>query len=219
MSSTVIELNKVTFGYHADRPVLQELDWVVPAGARVGIVGANATGKSTLLHICMGLRRVQSGDVVVYGQRRVTERDFREVRARMGLLFQDSDNQLFCPTVLDDVAFGPLHLGATPAAAQTAAREALKTVGLPGYEERITSRLSAGEKKCVALATNLAMQPDTLLLDEPTSFLDEPSRARLLDVLARLSVTLVMVSHDHEFMKALTTTRYCLRDGRLVTDG
>lgn len=216
MSTAVIELNGITFGYGDDRPVLHDLNWTVPPGARVGVSGANATGKSTLLHICMGLRRAQSGSVKIYGKQCLTERDFHEVRARMGLLFQDSDDQLFCPTVLDDVAFGPLHLGATPTTAQAAAYEALDQVGLAGYEERITSRLSAGEKKCVALATILAMQPHTLLLDEPTSFLDEPSRERLLNVLNQLQVTLIIVSHDRAFMDALTTRHYHLQDGQLA---
>ena len=215
MSNHVIELQQVTFGYHADRPVLQNVDWTVQRGERVGLIGPNASGKSTLLQILMGLRRIQAGRVSIYGKERKAESDFREVRARMGLLFQDSDDQLFCPTVLDDVAFGPLHLGATPEDAREAAREALETVGLPGYEGRITHQLSAGEKKCVALATNLAMHPDTLLLDEPTSYLDDASRGRILDVLAHLPITLVIVSHDQDFISALTTTRYLLRTGRI----
>ncbi len=215
MSAPVIEVRGLTFAYGDGPPVLDALDWVVPAGARVGVTGPNASGKSTLLHLIMGLRAAQQGSIILYGRHRVTEGDFYEVRARMGLLFQDSDDQLFCPTVLDDVAFGPLHLGASPDAAQEAAREALAAVGLAGYEERITSRLSAGEKKCVALATNLAMQPDTLLLDEPTSYLDDRSRDRLLSVLKELPATLVIVSHDRAFLDALTRTRYHLEDGRL----
>ena len=215
MSEEIIELRNVTFGYSPDQPIFRNMDWTVCAGERVGLLGPNASGKSTLLHILMGLRRIQSGEVNLYGRPRLEERDFREVRSRMGLMFQDSDDQLFCPTVLDDVAFGPLHLGATPAEAESAAIEALELVGLQGYEERITHRLSAGEKQCVALATNLAMRPDTLLLDEPTSCLDKSSRARVLDVLAQLPCTLVIVSHDPDFIKALATTRYELRDGRL----
>lgn len=215
MMENIIELRNVTFGYSPDQPVLKNVDWIVRAGERVGLLGPNASGKSTLLHLLVGLRRPQAGELILYDRPRKEERDFREVRSRMGLLFQDSDDQLFCPTVLDDVAFGPLHLGATPPEAEQAAVEALELVGLHGYEERITSRLSAGEKQCVALATNLAMRPDTLLLDEPTSCLDESSRARVLDVLAQLPITLVIVSHDQGFMKALTTTRYELEGGFL----
>lgn len=219
MSRIVIELNNITVGYEVDQPpVLNRLNFTVPSGARIGIQGANASGKTTLLHVIMGLRAIQQGEITLYGNRCTTEREFRDARTRIGLLFQDSDDQLFCPTVLDDVAFGPLHLGASPEEAREKARSALTLMALTGYENRITSRLSAGEKKLAALATNLAMSPDTLLLDEPTSFLDETSRTRLIGVLQEFPGTMVIISHDRPFLDTLTRTRYILNQGRLRSD-
>jgi len=212
----IIQIKDLYFTYGQDgASTLKGVNLSVRQGERVGLSGANASGKSTLLHVIMGLRLPQAGTVELYGKPRRNEEDFRDARMRMGLLFQDSDDQLFCPTVLDDVAFGPLHLGWGKDAAREAALEALAIMGLQGYEHRVTSRLSAGEKKLVALATNLAMKPDTLLLDEPTSFLDDSSRERLIHVLRDVPVTLLIVSHDQTFLDALTDHRLVLRDGRI----
>jgi cobalt/nickel transport system ATP-binding protein len=133
----------------------------------------------------------------------------------VGLLFQHSDDQLFCPTVLDDVAFGPLNLGQSPARARAVAEGTLAALGLDGFAERVTHRLSAGEKRLVALATVLAMEPEVLLLDEPTNGLDETTEARLIDYLAASDQTMVVVSHDRRFLERLVTRAVVLRDGVL----
>ncbi len=211
----LLELRQVTFGY-PDRVVLRGVDFTLHAGDRAALVGPNGAGKTTLLHLLVGLRRPSAGQVLAFGEARRTEADFQSVRARVGLLFQDSDDQLFCPTVLEDVAFGPLNLGRPPEAAKDDARQTLEVLGLAGFAERVTHRLSAGEKRLVALATVLAMHPEVLLLDEPTNGLDEATEQRLIEHLSRLDQAMVIVSHDRRFLERLATRAVRLAEGSLT---
>lgn len=215
MSAPLLELRGVGFGY-PDRPVLTGVDFALGPGDRVALVGPNGAGKSTLLHLMVGLHRPAAGEVIAFGQRRRAEADFREVRGRVGLLFQEADDQLFCPTVLEDVAFGPLNLGRTPAQAREDAVQTLAVLGLAGFADRITHRLSTGERRLVALATVLAMRPEVLLLDEPTSGLDEATEARMTEHLAGLPQAMVIVSHDRAFLGRLANRAVLLADGRLL---
>jgi cobalt/nickel transport system ATP-binding protein len=215
MSGPLLELQGVGFRY-PDRPVLEALDFALYAGERVALVGSNGAGKTTLLHLLVGIKRPTAGQVLAFGTRCRTESDFFPVRARVGLLFQDSDDQLFCPTVLEDVAFGPLNLGQTAAQARTAAERTLAVLGLDGFAERVTHRLSAGEKRLVALATVLAMDPAVLLLDEPTNGLDEATEERLIGHLTGLDQAMVIVSHDRRFLERLATRAVRLAEGRLL---
>jgi cobalt/nickel transport system ATP-binding protein len=212
VSEPILQLTGITFRYPGGPAVLQGLDLCLHAGQRLGLTGPNGSGKTTLLHLALGLLKPQQGTVRAFGRERCTEDDFHEVRRRAGLLFQDADDQLFCPTVLDDVAFGPLNLGLDADAARHRARDALETVGLPdGFGRRITYRLSGGEKRLVALAGVLAMEPDALLLDEPTAGLDEGHRARLLGVLHNLPQAMLIVSHDAEFLSQLAESSQTLK--------
>jgi cobalt/nickel transport system ATP-binding protein len=199
----------------ADRLVLDRVSLRLEPGERLALVGANGAGKTTLLRTLVGLERPVAGRLVAFGAERRAERDFREVRARAGFLFQDPDDQLLAPTVLEDVAFGPLNLGATPAEAVARAEAALAGLGLEPLARRITHRLSGGEKRLVGLAGVLAMRPDALLLDEPTNALDETHVARLGAALAGLDVAMVIVSHDRHFLERLATRAVLLKDARL----
>lgn len=202
MSEPVIELRHITFAYPgASNPVFQDFSFELLPGKRVGLIGPNGCGKTTLLHLIMGLLKRQAGSIVIFGQEAGTEKDFIRVRQKVGLLFQNADDQLFCPTVLEDVAFGPLNQGKPPAEAIRIARETLERLGLEGFEERVTYKLSGGEKKLAALATVLAMQPQLLLLDEPTTGLDEKTRRRLIHILQNLDIAYVIVSHEHDFLE------------------
>jgi cobalt/nickel transport system ATP-binding protein len=214
--SALFELDGVRFAYLGRSPVLDGLDLRVHAGDRLAIAGPNGAGKSTLLRLLVGLARPQAGRVLAFGQERKGEADFREVRRRVGLVFQDPDDQLFCPTVLEDVAFGPLNLGHPPAAARAIAERTLDRLGLAGFAERITHKLSGGEKRLVSLATVLAMSPEVLLLDEPSNFLDEETTARLVAILNELDQALVVVSHDRHFRRKVAEIELQLADGRLV---
>ena len=143
------------------------------------------------------------------------EKDFVEVRRRAGLLFQYPEDQLFCPTVIEDVAFGPLNLGKSREEATRIAADTLDRLGLPGYEDRITYRLSGGEERLVSLAAVLAMQPDVLLLDEPTNGLDEEHTDRLLAILDDLPQAALVVSHDSDLLRAMTSSQLRLVDGTI----
>lgn len=212
----LIRLSGVTHAYDAAHPVLDGADFALAAGERVALLGANGSGKTTLLHVMVGLIRPRAGTVHAFGRRRDREVDFVEVRARAGLLFQDPDDQLFCPTVAEDVAFGPLNLGRSRDEARAIVHATLERLGLAHLENRVTHKLSGGQRRLVSLAAVLAMEPEALLLDEPTNALDEPTRERLLDILAGLPQAMVVVSHDREVVERLATRRVSLTAGRLA---
>jgi cobalt/nickel transport system ATP-binding protein len=215
VTAPLFELQGIGFAYGPGRPVLKDLDFSLHPGERVAIEGGNGAGKTTLLHVMVGLRRPSAGTVTAFGRIRQREADFPEVRAQAGLLFQDADDQLFCPTVGEDVAFGPLNLGRTRAETARIVTLTLDRLGLSGFAERITHHLSGGEKRLVSLATVLAMDPQVLLLDEPTTGLDEEAQARLTGVLRSLPQAMVIVSHDRPFRQALSSRSLRLRGGRM----
>jgi cobalt/nickel transport system ATP-binding protein len=201
MNEPLIELRHITFAYPgASRPVFQDFNFQLLPDNHVGLTGPNGCGKTTMLHLIMGLVRPQAGSIVIFGEEVKKEQDFVKVRQKVGLLFQNPDDQLFCPTVLEDVAFGPLNQGKTPSEAVQIARETMERLGLAGFEDRVTYKLSGGEKKLVSLATVLAMQPQLLLLDEPTTGLDEATRHRLIHILQDLNIAYMIVSHEPEFL-------------------
>jgi cobalt/nickel transport system ATP-binding protein len=211
----LIRLHDVTFGYDSDRDVLRELSLTLSEGDRVGITGPNGSGKTTLFHVIMGLLKPREGEIEMFGKRMIDEADYREARERIGLLFQDANDQLFCPTVAEDVAFGPLNLGKRHDEALKIVRETLETLGLFGFEDRITYKLSSGEKKLVSLATVLAMKPEVLLLDEPTSGLDEETTERIIRVLNDSSTSYMIISQDREFLARTTRRIYRMANGTL----
>ena len=211
----LVELAGITFGYPGKR-VFQDLDFALEPGSRVGLIGPNGSGKTTLLRLMMGLLKPAAGEVRIFGAPRRTEKDYREVRRRIGLLFQDADDQLFCPTVREDIAFGPLNLGRTIAEADRVVERVLGMLGLEGFEDRVTYRLSGGEKKLVCLGTLLAMEPDVLLLDEPTASVDLETTARIAEILNRSSCSYLIVSHDRRFLVKTTRTMFHLKDGVLA---
>jgi cobalt/nickel transport system ATP-binding protein len=211
----LLALADVHFAYAPERPVLAGASLALAPGERVGLIGATGAGKSTVLWLLVGLLQAARGQVLAFGHERRREDDFREVRRRAGLVFQDPDDQLFCPTVHEDVMFGPRNLGLDPAAAAARADQALAAVGLTACADRLTHQLSGGEKRLATLAGVLAMQPDVLLLDEPTAGLDTGARQRLETLLAGLPQAMLIASHEHAFLADLTTRRLLLADGRL----
>jgi cobalt/nickel transport system ATP-binding protein len=216
VTSPLVELRDVHFAYEAERPVLDGASLRILPGERLSILGNNGAGKTTLLHVIVGLVRPQAGEVIAFGEARRREKDFWSVRQRVGLLFQDPDDQLFCPTVREDVAFGPLNLGRTPDQARAIVLATLERLRIADLAGRVTHRLSGGEKRIVALATVLAMEPELLLLDEPTLGLDEPAYERLVEILSGLSQALCVVSHDRSFHARLGTGTVELCGGRVV---
>jgi len=214
----IIKLDGISFSYPGGLPVLKSLDFILSDGDRIGMIAPNGSGKTTLFHVIMGLLKPTAGRIEIFGQRVVEEKDFIAVRRRIGLLFQDADDQLFSPTVLEDVAFGPLNLGKSKEEAIAISRKTLSFLGLEGFEDRITIRLSGGEKRLVSLATVLAMEPRAMLLDEPSAGLDEATKNRLIDILKNLDISYVIVSHEFDFLSEITDTIYTLQDGRIQVD-
>lgn len=212
----VINLRGIRFAYAGGAPVFDGLDWRVDAGARLGLHGAIGSGKTTLFHLVLGLLKPLAGTVEVLGRARTCEKDFGEVRRRIGLVFQEPGDQLFSPTVAEDVAFGPLNLGLPRDQVQTRVRETLAAVGLEGYERRITYQLSGGEKRLAALAGVLAMRPEMLLLDEPFTGLDDAAEARVTAALAGSGVGYVIISHRRDQLASLTDRVVELRGGRIT---
>lgn len=216
--SPIIELENVRFHYTEDRPILNGLNFHFHAGERVGLMAPNGSGKTTLFHIIMGLLKPVSGELRIFGRPMAEEKDFNSVRQRIGLLFQDSDDQLFSPTVLEDVAFGPLNLGKTKSEAVAIAEHTLASLGMSEYRDRITFKLSGGEKRLVSLATVLAMEPEVLLLDEPTTGLDINTRERIVSILGGLDTSYIMISHNLNFLSQLTSVIYTVSNGKIRSD-
>ncbi len=216
MSEPIIELKNISFSYPGkSEQALTEIDFSLSRGEKVALTGANGSGKTTMLHLIVGLLKPQSGEICAFGAKRKKEHDFFEVRAKAGLLFQNADDQLFCATVAEDVAFGPLNLGKTHAEARQIVKDTLGMLELEGYENKITNKLSGGEKRLISLATVMAMEPEALLLDEPTSGLDDHFRERLISVLGKLGKTLLVVSHDKDFLKKICDKTVILDKGRM----
>lgn len=213
MAETILEFQDVHAGYETGRQVLRGASLSIAAGEKVGLSGGNGSGKSTLLHVALGLVKISKGRLQLFGRPCLKEADFRPLRGRAGLVFQDADDQLFCPTVAEDVAFGPLNQGLGRQQTARIVGRTLEMLGLTGYENRASQHLSGGEKRLVGLATVLAMSPELLLLDEPTSGLDESSQERLLAVLEHLPQSMVVVSHDPEVLSRLTSRRIELKSG------
>ena len=214
----LINLEDISFAYPGNVEVLKNLDFRFQEKEKIGLVGPNGSGKTTLFHIIMGLLKPMSGKIEIFGDPMREEKDFVPVRQKIGLLFQDADDQLFSPTVLEDVAFGPLNLGKSKEAAGDIARRTLKRLGLEGFEGRITYKLSGGEKRIVSLATVLAMEPDILLLDEPTSGLDDRTKTRLTETLSNLDLSYIVISHEFDFLSEMTTAIYSMNQGKIQLD-
>nr|WP_255705825.1 MULTISPECIES: ABC transporter ATP-binding protein [unclassified Ectothiorhodospira] len=194
---------------------MRDASLVLAPGERLSLIGPNGAGKSTLLKIVVGLLRPDAGEVRILGALRKAEADFEDVRRRVGLVFQDADDQLFCPTVAEDIAFGPLNLGRGRDEALAIVDDVLARLDLMHLRNRITHHLSGGEKRLITLATVLAMDPEVLLLDEPTNALDQENWARLVAILNALPQSVLLVSHDPAFREAVAPRAVMLSGGSL----
>jgi cobalt/nickel transport system ATP-binding protein len=211
----LIDLENVSFSYPGQGPVLDRLNFQLRKGERLGLIGPNGSGKSTFMHLLMGLIKPDSGSVRLFGKPMAGEKDFKQARKRLGFVFQNADDQLFSPTVIEDVAFGLLNNGKTPKEAVTLSKKILRALDLDGFEDRITYKLSGGEKKLVSLATVLVMEPEVLLLDEPTTGLDEQTVKRIADLLNELDIGYVVVSHEFDFLAKTTGDIFAMKNGQI----
>jgi len=217
MSEPLIDVSGLRFRYDDGTQALDGVDFRLWPGETVALLGANGSGKTTFVLHLNGLLAGE-GEVRVCGVP-VEKKTLSQVRRRVGLLFQDPDEQLFMPTVIEDVAFGPLNLGLSADEAVRRAREVLAVVGMSAVADRAPYHLSAGEKRRVALAGVLAMEPDILVLDEPTTYLDPPGQRDLVHCLQGLSQAKILVTHDTLFAAALSTRAVFFEKGRITAEG
>lgn len=215
-SEKVIEIKHLSYTYPDGRPGLRDVDLDVFRHESVAILGPNGAGKSTLLYHLNGTL-IGNGTVCILGM--FMERgNLKEIRGRVGLVFQNPEDQLFCPTVFEDVAFGPINMGLEKAEVEKRVERALETMGLKGFEERSTHHLSEGEKKRVALATVLAMDSEILALDEPTDNLDSGGSRAFVDRLRKIPQTKVVVTHHLPLVMELCERVVLMDGGRKIED-
>ena len=212
-----IEIEQLTFSYPDGHKALNEISLVVQPGEKVALVGPNGAGKSTLILHLNGILS-GSGLVRICGQE-VNGETVKQIRAMVGMVFQSPDDQLFSPRVFDDVAYGPIYQGLPPEIIQERVIHALDAVEMSDYSSRVSHHLSMGEKKRIAIATVLSMQPEVLILDEPTAGLDPRARRSFIELLRELPLTMLVSSHDMRFVEELFPRMVILDEGRLVADG
>lgn len=213
----MIEIEDLTYIYPDGKKALENINLKIIAGEKVVILGANGAGKSTLLLHLNGLLR-GSGKVTIAGIE-IGPKNLKEIRRKVGMVFQNPDDQLFCPTVYDDIAFGLRNLGFDENLAGRLVKKALHEVGLDGFDERSAHHLSFGQKRRTAIATVLAMAPEIIVLDEPTSNLDPKGKRRIKELLKKIGGTQVIVTHDLLNAAELAERVVVLAEGRVFADG
>jgi len=222
MSETAISMKNVRYVYPDGSVALDDVSIEIAKGERVAILGPNGAGKSTLMLNLAGILTPSQGEVNILGLPVKTE-NMPDIRRNVGLTFQNPDDQLFCSTVFEDVAYGPLNLGLPEDEVTSRATDSLRQVGLEGYEKRLPHHLSEGEKKKVAIATVLSMRPKILMIDEPTANLDPKSREELTelirDVVKRHEMTLIVATHDVDLVPQIADNVFILDGGRIVAGG
>jgi cobalt/nickel transport system ATP-binding protein len=217
MTEEIVTIKNLSFGYPDGQQALNDVNLTIYRGESVALVGPNGAGKSTLILHFNGVLR-SNGHIRLLGKP-IDDKNLKWVRSKVGLVFQNPDDQLFSPTVFDDVAFGPINMGYSDDEVHQAVTKALEMVGMAGFEKRSPHHLSIGEKKRIAIATVLSMSPEILVIDEPSSNLDPRGKWELIGVLESLPVTRVIVSHDLELVEALCQRVIILDGGHVTADG
>ena len=220
MSQLSLEIKNLAFAYPDGNQALFGVNLSIGKGERVALLGPNGAGKTTLVMHLNGIHASQQGEVFVAGKKIDTENKeaLKEIRAKVGIVFQDPDDQLFMPTVREDVGFGPYNLGLRGAELEAVVAESLKKVGMLDFIDRAPHHLSFGQRRRVAVAGVLAMEPEILVLDEPSSNLDPASRRELAEILQSLNITLLMVTHDLPYALELCPRSVILSGGKIVED-
>jgi len=213
----MIELKNVSFSYEKDRPVIRDLSFRIADGESVGLIGANGAGKSTVMKLILGLCSGQ-GQVLIDGEELTRENLYR-IRGKLGFVLQNSDNQMFMPTVYEDMIFGPLNYGATREETDRRVDAVLDKLGLQDLKHRHNHRISGGEKRMAAIATILAMEPKAILMDEPSSALDPYNRRIVINTIRELPQTKLITSHDLDMILDTCERVILLDGGQIVADG
>ncbi len=213
----MIEFEHVSFSYESDRPVLRDISFRIERGESVGLIGANGAGKSTVMKLLLGLIRGE-GRILVDGIE-VSKATLPEVRRKMGFVLQNSDNQMFMPTVYEDMMFGPLNYGLSREEAEKRVDAVLDGLGLADLKQRHNHRISGGEKRMAAIATVLAMEPEAVLMDEPSSALDPYNRRVVINTIRALPMTKLITSHDLDMILDTCKRVILLSGGEVAADG
>ncbi len=213
----MIEFQKVSFAYERERPVIRDLSFRVAEGESVGLIGANGAGKSTVMKLLLGLIAGE-GQILVDGTA-VTKQTLPEVRRKLGFVLQNSDNQMFMPTVYEDMIFAPLNYGLSREETEARVDHVLKELGLEDLKHRHNHRISGGEKRMAAIATILAMEPEVILMDEPTSALDPYNRRVVINTIRALPQTKIITSHDLDMILNTCDRVILLSHGEIAADG
>lgn len=213
-----LSLSQVSFSYEKDSPVFQQISFHIASGERVGLVGANGVGKSTILKLLTGLELCTSGTVLVKGIP-VTAKTLPQIRKHIGYVFQDANSQLFSSTVYEDVSFGPRNYGLSKEEILKRVSHALAMVHMENFADRPIYKLSGGEKKLASIASILSMEPDFLIMDEPSVALDPKNRRNLISVLNSLSMTKLIASHDLDFILDTCDRCILLSTNGIAADG
>lgn len=218
MSHHMIEIKNVCFRYPQGNEVIKDVSFRITHGESVGLIGANGAGKSTLLMLLSGLLIPTNGDIII-GETKLTKKTLKYIRQRIGYCFQNPDDQLFMNTVYDDVAFGPRNYGIDEIEIEKRVDKALERVGALHLKNKFSYKLSGGEKRMVSIATVLSMEPDILLMDEPSSFLDPGARRKLINVLNSFEHTKIIATHDLDLVLETCKRTILLKNGEVVFDG
>lgn len=213
-----VDVEHLRYRYPDGPIVLEDITLHISAGERVALVGPNGAGKSTLMLHLNGILRAESGAIRLCGLV-LEDSTIRAIRRAVGLVFQNPDDQLFSPTVFDDVAFGPIYQGCSPEETRTRVRDALAAVHMEAYIGRVSHHLSVGEKKRIAIATVLSMDPEILVLDEPSAGLDPQARRIFIRLLAELKQTMLVATHDLALVREICPRTLILDSGRIASDG
>lgn len=211
----IVKLQNISYAYSGEAEIFNGLNFSLKESDRIGIIGANGSGKTTLFSIIMGLITAQKGTVSLFERNCVKEKDFVQARKKIGYLFQDPDDQVFCPTVEEDIAFGPLNLGLKLEEVKKITDNITKQLGIEPLCKKITTKLSWGQKRLVSLAGVLAMNPKLLILDEPTASIDDNVIQKIKQCLQDKNYSLLVTSHDKQFLDELDLDIYILKDGQL----
>ena len=219
MTEYAIELRQIVFSYSSSKRLFDKLDWKVRRNTITGLVGENGSGKTTLVHLALSLLKAENGTLVVDGKLVENSADVKESRKRIGFLFQDSDSQLFSLTVSDDIAFGVRNMGLADEEVMKRVDSVLSKLGISHLKDRIIQSLSGGEKRLVALCTILAMNPEIIILDEPTICLDPKGKKNLCEIIKSIDCTIVLLSHDMEFVRSACSHVQVLSAGKIIAEG
>ena len=214
----MIEFQNVSFAYEKDRPVLRELSFRIGDGEAVGLIGANGAGKSTVMKLLLGLIAPTEGSILVDGIR-VEKKSLPEIRRKLGFVLQNSDNQMFMPTVYEDMIFAPLNYGLSREKAERRVDTALERLGMQELKHRHNHRISGGEKRMAAIATILAMEPEAILMDEPSAALDPYNRRIVINTIRTLPQTKLITSHDLDMILDTCERVILLDRGQIAADG